>query len=195
VSFDPPAPETPPLAPGPAFAKRLHDAVDGLVTGLEQVHAGRLRCGAGCVACCTDDLTVFAIEADLLRARYPALLAEGRPHAVGACAMLDDDGRCRVYAERPYVCRTQGLPLRWLEEEVEDGVPVVYEGRDICPLNVDGGPPVEELPAAECWAIGPFEARLLAVQQAQDGGVGQRVPLRALFAADAGRDGPDVAIR
>lgn len=194
MSTEPPAQQAPPLAPGPAFAQRLHDAVDGLVAGLAERHAGRLRCGAGCMACCTDDLTVFAIEADLLRARYPTLLADGQPHAAGACAMLDGDGRCRVYAERPYVCRTQGLPLRWLEEEVDGGVPVVYEGRDICPLNVEGGPPVEELPAAECWTIGPFEARLLAVQQAQDGGVGLRVPLRALFAAESGRDAGDRTI-
>ena len=37
------------------------------------------------------------------------------PHPPGACAMLDADGACRVYAARPYVCRTQGLPLRWAE--------------------------------------------------------------------------------
>ena len=171
------------LAPGPAYVSRLHAAVDGLTADLERAHAGRLRCGAGCAGCCADGLTVFEIEADLLRARHPALLAEGAPNIDGGCAMLDLEGRCRVYADRPYVCRTQGLPLRWLDEEVEDGAPVVYEGRDVCPLNVEGGPPVEELPAAECWTIGPFEARLLAVQQAQDGGEGRRVALRSLFGA------------
>ena len=32
----------------------------------------------------------------------------------GACAFLDGEGGCRVYPDRPYVCRTQGLPLRWI---------------------------------------------------------------------------------
>jgi hypothetical protein len=29
------------------------------------------------------------------------------------CAMLEPDGRCAVYEQRPLVCRTQGLALRY----------------------------------------------------------------------------------
>ncbi len=79
--------------------------------------------------------------------------------------------------------------MRWLEiEEDEAGETQGYEARDICPLNAEGGPPVEALSPADCWDVGPFEARLAAVQDAVDGGAGQRVPLRSLFSR-AAREG------
>jgi len=152
------------------YVDQLHRLVDDLVAPLEALHAPRLACERGCHACCVDGLTVFAIEADLIKQRHGHVLA-GSPHPTGACAMLDAHGACRVYADRPYVCRTQGLPLRW----AEDGV----ERRDICPLNEAEGAPIESLPEQTCWTIGPVETRLAAVQQAVDGG--QRVALRSLF--------------
>jgi Fe-S-cluster containining protein len=41
------------------------------------------------------------------------------------CPALDDSGACRIYANRPLVCRTFGLPIRDAEQ---------YIG-DICDLN------------------------------------------------------------
>lgn len=104
------------------------------------------------------------MEAERIRRDFPAVLQEAP--ATEGCAFLGPDGGCRVYAARPYVCRTQGLPLRWAEAGVEH--------RDICPLN-DEGPPIEGLPIEACWTIGPVEARLAAVSQ------GDRVALRSLF--------------
>jgi hypothetical protein len=78
------------------------------------------------------------------------------------------------------VCRTQGLPLRWVEQ-LPDGTPV--EMRDICPLN-DQGEPVEALPVQECWSIGPFEDRLARLQIAVDGGDLRRIALRTMFQQD-----------
>jgi Fe-S-cluster containining protein len=69
-------------------------------------------------------------------------------------------GECRVYAHRPYVCRTQGLPLRVLLEGEGEGEQnesgdesVPKEHRDICPLNADKLD-VKALPADQCWTIG-----------------------------------------
>lgn len=122
---------------------------------------------------------MFPVEAELLRRRHGPLLAAGRPAPAGRCAFLSDDGACRVYESRPYRCRTQGLPLRWLDER--DGVPV--ELRDICPLN-EPGPPVEELPEEACWTLGPAESRLVELQR-RFGGSLERVALRDLFARTA----------
>ncbi len=170
------------------YAARLHALVDELTEPLRRRHAGRLACRAGCAGCCQDGLTVFAVEAELIRRRHGALLAGGLPHEAGACAFLDEAGRCRIYADRPYVCRTQGLPLRWAEEAAEGGA---VERRDICPLNDGrdeaGGArflPVELLAPEDCWTLGPVEARLRAVQVAASGGA-DRVALRALFARAA----------
>lgn len=135
-----------------------------------------MQCGKGCHGCCEDDLTVFEVEAAPIRERHAALLATGRAGSVGACAFLDAQGACRIYAERPYVCRTQGLPLRWLEDEQ-------VELRDICPLN-EAGVPIEELEAEACWTLGPAEEQLACLQLATSPSA-PRVSLRSLFAASA----------
>jgi Fe-S-cluster containining protein len=161
------------------WVERVHGVVDELVAPIALGHGRRLRCRSGCNDCCSDGLTVFAVEAAAIARHHAELLATGTPHAEGACAFLDDAGACRIYAQRPYVCRTQGLPLRWLEQDEEGPAEV----RDICPLNAEG-PALEELGADECWTLGPFEERLGARQSAIDGGdqPGTRVALRALFA-------------
>jgi len=129
------------------------------------------------VDCCVDELTVFEVEAERIRRGAERLLREGTPHPQGACAFLGKAGACRVYGERPYVCRTQGLPLRWLEEN-ERGE--LIELRDICPLNAEGEP-LETLPEPACWTLVPLEERQRRTQEAADSGAGRRVALRALL--------------
>lgn len=164
-----------------AFTERLHAAVDEAARPVTAANAARLRCARGCSGCCQDGLTVFTLEAAVIARRYPELLATGTAHATGACAFLDAAGACRIYEARPYVCRTQGLPLRWLEEDEELEI---VETRDICPENA-AGPALEELDADACWTLGPFEQRL-ADKQAEHV-EGDRVALRSLFATERRR--------
>lgn len=155
----------------------LHARVDRDAAAIAAQHPERLRCRRGCSDCCIDGLTVFRVEAERIRAQHAELLATGTPHAEGACAFLDGEGGCRIYDARPYVCRTQGLPLRWLEED-ERGE--IVEQRDICPLNAEG-PALDGLPEAQCWQIGLTELELQALQD-ELGGEPERIALRALFA-------------
>ena len=155
----------------------LHAAVERAARRLHVVHATRLQCKRGCSACCEDELTVSAVEAAHIRRHHHELLAQGVPHATGACAFLDAEGACRIYGERPYVCRTQGLPLRWLPEPPSEEA---SELRDICPLN-ETSEPIETLPAEDCWTLGPTEERLAHLQIAT-GASPERVSLRELFA-------------
>ncbi len=198
----------------------LHDEIDREVARLSDLHRGRLRCGRGCASCCLLELRVSPVEAERIRRAYPDLLREGEPHAEGGCAFLDRAGACRIYDARPFVCRTQGLPLRvFLErdsggEEGEDpanDATEIEEHRSICELNVAGGPPIEDLPEAACWLVGPYELRLARIDEAfreesaaepgsseadgVDADAGsQRIALRSLFRtargtrARAGRD-------
>lgn len=161
----------------PETLEQFYDAVDARADRLSEVHSGRLNCKKGCSSCCVDEITVFRVEADRILERHRDLLETGVQHPPGACAFLDGEGACRIYEDRPYVCRTQGLPLRWFDE---------YEGqtvefRDICPLNEEGPLPVEELPAEDCWTIGEFESRLAKIEASAHRGAGRRVPLRSLF--------------
>lgn len=156
----------------------LYREVDAQAERLSRLHAARLRCRRGCHDCCVDGLTVFEVEAHHIRRTAGALLAAASAHPPGACSFLDREGSCRIYAQRPYVCRTQGLPLRWRETD-DDGHTV--ELRDICPLN-EAGPPVEGLAPEACWTIGSVEGRLASLQARLNEGVPARVALRALFA-------------
>jgi Fe-S-cluster containining protein len=163
-----------------ALAKliKLHAEMDDKVADLVQHHAERLVCKRGCCDCCVDGMTVFEIEAERIRRNHGALLESGEPHAEGACAFLDEQGACRVYEDRPYVCRTQGLPLRGLDHnDAGDTV----EMRDICPKNDRADAPVEKIPEGDCWTLGPYEFRLSRSQVAYRGAPPRRVELRSLF--------------
>jgi Fe-S-cluster containining protein len=157
--------------------RKLYELVDRHVEQLTAVHAHRLQCRLGCNTCCVDDVSVFVVEAENIHRHYHDMLEEQRPHEPGACAFLDEQGGCRIYDHRPYVCRTQGLPLRWMDER-PDGTEM--EMRDICPMN-EGPEPIELLPDEQCWPIGPMEEALANLQAQLDGNQLQRVPLRSLF--------------
>lgn len=166
------------------YIEQLHALTDQLLEPLEVAHAPRLQCQRGCASCCVDDITVFEVEADrIVGALAGRTLAAG---PLGACAFLDAEGSCRVYAVRPYVCRTQGLPLRWGEETADGAV----EHRDICPLN-EGEPAIEVLPPEACWTLGPVETRLASAQRSAQAARGDaddaplvRVRLRDLLSGE-----------
>jgi N-acetylglutamate synthase-like GNAT family acetyltransferase len=155
----------------------IYREVDQASGGLFDFHSQRLLCRQGCTGCCMDGITVFEVEAQNIIEQCHDLLDHGVPYPEGACPFLDTEGRCRIYMQRPYVCRTQGLPLRWIDETKNGDI---VEMRDICPVN-DTGPAIVTLPEEQCWTIGPFELRLAALQALVSGNEMQRVPLRALF--------------
>jgi Fe-S-cluster containining protein len=156
----------------------LHEEVDDEAHALAKIHSERLQCRRGCSACCLDDLTVTRIEAERIRRAHPDLLRNERPHPVGGCAFLDGQGGCRVYEDRPYVCRSQGLPLRIV---FENDAGEIEERRDICSLNLEGGPPLESLDEDDCWLIGPFELRIGQLDDRLGEADRERIALRDLF--------------
>ncbi|MEO1234297.1 MAG: YkgJ family cysteine cluster protein [Myxococcota bacterium] len=164
----------------------LHAEVDARAAEVAARHEGQLACRPGCSGCCLDGLTVFEVEAERIRSEFPDVLHQA-PGPRGGCAFLDAAHRCRIYAARPYVCRTQGLPLRWIEADEVDGEEVT-EARDVCALNLVDADLVA-LPPDECFELGPFESRLAALQAerqgARPGASLERVALRALFEGSA----------
>ncbi len=160
--------------------QKLHNEVDVQVGSLEKQLGDMLKCGKGCSECCIDDLTVFEIEAENIRKFHSDFLLGSDPAPEGVCAFQDANGACRIYEHRPYVCRTQGLPLRWMDYDDYDDL---VEMRDICPVN-DAEKSVLKLEQGQVWAIGPFEERLAKLQVELDGGKLNRIPLRSLFNKD-----------
>jgi uncharacterized protein len=156
--------------------KAFYKRVEAMTSALEVKHANRLMCKKGCHACCLDDLEVFGVEAALIESENQAFLKLEKPHAPGKCAFLDNDGGCRIYEQRPFVCRTHGLPISWLEE-IEDET---FECRDICELN-EAGEPLENLVSEDLLQLPSLDEQLAIIQLKADGGNGHRVKLRSLF--------------
>ena len=104
---------------GPERARRSFELID---EEHAQAPATGVSCAAGCSACCrsfakqiTDDeadLLVSLVKSGKVAIDLDALseqaekVASGQPEASGtACVFLSTEGRCRVYADRPGVCR------------------------------------------------------------------------------------------
>ncbi len=93
--------------------------------------------------------------------------------ATEPCPLLDAEGRCRVYAFRPLVCRMIGLPLLTAEGEVLENA---------CPIQ-------DQFPAYAALDPVPFDLGAL-----EDGeGVCQEAASRVLF-GEAGRSAFETTI-
>lgn len=109
--------------------RELCAKVDAFFGRVKARHGGEMQCAAGCHACCRAGLTVTAVEAAEIRDALAASPSAGRRAAAGgSCPALEEDGRCAIYAARPLVCRSHGLPIRM---ESRRGLPVVTS----CELN------------------------------------------------------------
>ena len=126
--------------------------VDDFFARVASRYASDLACQAGCSGCCGHQLSVSSVEVEFIARGLAALpaaaraeLADRARHGVaalaghdGPCVALDVDGRCGIYAFRPLVCRTQGLPMR---VPGHAGLPVFVteeatgSGLGVCPLN------------------------------------------------------------
>ena len=108
--------------------------VDALCHGILEVLADRITCSEGCSDCCTA-ITLFPVEAAALRAalealpadRQSAILQHVAEHAGDERCPLLEHHRCLLYAARPIICRTHGLPIIYGEESPRT--------IDCCPLN------------------------------------------------------------
>lgn len=150
--------------------RALRDKIDAFADGVGTRRAADLSCRAGCAACChvPAPLEVSAVEsasiarhlAELPAAERAALrrraalardaqdAAQDAPAeaAPSPCVMLRDDDTCAIYAARPLVCRTQGLPLRYPEDTIPIAaimarLPAARGALTWCPLNFTAQPP------------------------------------------------------
>jgi len=112
----------------------LVNRIDELCDRTAQSFQSQISCRAGCDACCRH-LSIFAVEAAALRQALHELPNEDAALVRQAaqlslpedpCPLLHD-GLCLLYAARPIICRTHGLPLL----VNRDGAGCV----DFCPEN------------------------------------------------------------
>lgn len=112
----------------------LLEKVDTLCRHILETFPDQIACGPGCHGCCRH-ISLFPVEAvglALALTRLPdAEAARIRERAAESCS--DDpcpllaDGLCLLYADRPLICRTHGLPILTGERETQRV--------DFCPHN------------------------------------------------------------
>lgn len=135
--------------------------VDELCRRITENWEKELACRPGCDSCCRH-LRLFPVEAAAIGAALDALPPEMRDRVrarAAGCGESDPcpllrDGLCELYAARPLICRTHGLPLLL---EGEDGPQI-----DFCPQNFHG---VEELPAAAVIDLEKVNTALTAINR------------------------------
>jgi len=157
----------------------LHAKVDAFFARVEARHGDDMQCRTGCSDCCHVRLTVTGAEAAGIRAlvtawpteRRRALAEAGSP---AACAALDAAGRCRIYAARPIVCRSHGVPIRMSRASRASGALPVIEA---CSRNF-----TRTEPAPDCILDQETLSMLTLVLDREAGGDGARVDLAALLA-------------
>ena len=100
----------------------LQARVDLICRKIEAEFGPHLACQGGCDSCCRH-ISLFRVEAAALTAAVNGLPPEQASHvrirARGAspedpCPLLEN-GLCLLYAARPIICRTHGLPVLTLQ--------------------------------------------------------------------------------
>lgn len=118
--------------------RQLLTRIDALCHGIKEALSEHITCSEGCSSCCTA-ITLFPVEAAALVAALEQLPEEDAEairrhvaeHANGERCPLLAHHRCLLYAARPIICRTHGLPILYTDGQ-ERTV-------DCCPLNLTEG--------------------------------------------------------
>lgn len=114
---------------------QLRTKLDERCDELNQQHSKHLQCKAGCDSCC-ENISVFPLEFEAIKLELGDSL---KSHSLNrpfnrfrkSCVFLVDS-KCSIYNSRPFICRTQGLPLLY---QSNDGSG--YE-LSVCHLNFKG---------------------------------------------------------
>lgn len=118
--------------------RQLTEKVDVFFARVASREAAAMQCTSGCSDCCQYGLSATVAEAEAVATVVAAMTEvervalahniDRRQAAVAAdgadlrCVALSQAGRCMIYAGRPTVCRSHGVPVRMLDER---SLPVV----------------------------------------------------------------------
>ena len=133
--------------------------VDEICRRIEEELRSEIACTSGCDGCCRH-LSLFPVEAAALAVAFQELPLSDRRRIrertrttllKDPCPLLEQH-RCLLYAARPLICRTHGLPLL-----------INHAGSrrvDCCPLNFRG---VSSLPGSAIIDLDRLNETLVAV--------------------------------
>jgi uncharacterized protein len=106
----------------PDYQDFIHDLaqeLDRVEAELAGWGASGTPCAPGCSDCCRA-MTVLPLEAcAILRDAGPAAESVHSDPSQDACPFLSEERRCRVYPVRPFLCRTRGVPIVYVNGDGE----------------------------------------------------------------------------
>jgi hypothetical protein len=176
--------------------RELAARVDAFFDKVHTRHQAEMACAVGCSDCCVGGLTLTSVEAAAIGEGLAALsalspetraelAARARAAVPARCAALDSEGRCGIYADRPLVCRSHGVPVRTTPPG-KTALPLV----SACEKNFAAGAGLGALAPDAILDQTTLSTVLLAVDSAFAAEVGrargERVSLAALLGAAAG---------
>ncbi|HEY4060164.1 MAG TPA: YkgJ family cysteine cluster protein [Kofleriaceae bacterium] len=164
----------------------LQAKVDAFFTRTQDRHGDDMQCTTGCSDCCHVRLTITTVEALAIWEHLQGLSAPDREVIATAaqqaapahCSALGPDGRCRIYAVRPIVCRSHGAPIRMRR----DSLPVV----ESCFRNF-----THTTPEPDCVLDQETLSAMTLVVDRDAGGDGERVDLAGVLVGEIGFDVDD----
>lgn len=147
-------PLIPPEAPLREGYLQLRAEIDACAALLIRRHQSFITCAPGCSSCCSE-FSIVALEAALIAEQLTRPRSE--PQATAApvkiapvCGLLIDH-HCSIYPHRPIICRTQGLPIAYVDEALAR-IEV-----SACPLNFVPEHPFEH---DDLLFLDPYNGRL-----------------------------------
>lgn len=127
--------------------------LDSAIGALQQRLQNFIGCAPGCSPCCKK-FSVLPLEAALIAGSASVPLQP--PDSGERCAQLIDK-HCSIYPQRPLICRTQGLPIGYIDEDREQ-IEV-----SACPLNF---PEDHQFGLQDLLLLDSFNSRLAALNSA-----------------------------
>lgn len=118
--------------------RQLTEKLDVFFARVASREPAAMQCATGCSDCCQYGLSTTGVEAEAVATVVAAMTDQERvalAHNIDRrqadvtaaapetrCVALSQAGRCMIYAGRPTVCRSHGVPVRMLDER---SLPVV----------------------------------------------------------------------
>ncbi len=88
--------------------------IEALCGYIKKIHGDSIVCRAGCDECCVN-FTIGAGEFAALKDKILTLPECSGNKDRGSCFFLNG-GLCSIYENRPVICRTHGLPVRFADD-------------------------------------------------------------------------------
>lgn len=89
--------------------------VDRRTETLYEMHKTHMKCKKGCDLCCMN-YQIFPVEYFAIQQALKQKSVETVESIDGSCVFLKDH-LCQIYENRPFICRTHGLPLLFMNDE------------------------------------------------------------------------------